>query len=91
MEGVVNSLRTYLPEDRFFPNHNAYSGTVYNTLSYKSLSLYTEAALKSEDIYYNPFAQKKEIIGSSLGKLEQKSGSVLYGSLFCQGQTWYNS
>ncbi|MBK9735989.1 MAG: hypothetical protein IPO92_13945 [Saprospiraceae bacterium] len=87
MEGVVNSLRTYLPEDRFVPNHNAYSGTVYNTLSYKSLSLYTEVALKSEDIYYNPFAQKKEIIGNTLGKLEQKSGSVLYGSLsFAKGK-----
>ncbi len=81
MEGVVDALRTYLPEDRFQPLHNAFSGTVYNTLTYKGLNLYTEAAFKSPDIFYNPFALKKEILGSTLGKLEQKSGSVLYASL----------
>ncbi len=81
MEGVVNALRAYQTEDRFNPNHNAYSGTIYNTLSYKSISLYTEVALKSNDIYYNPFAEKTEIAGTSIGKLEQKPGSVLYGSL----------
>ena len=81
MEGVVDALRTYLDEDRFLPNHNSFSGSLYNTLSYKNFSLYTEFALKSEDIYYNPFAIKKEIIGNTIGKLEQKSGSVFYGSL----------
>lgn len=81
MEGVVNSLRTYQTEDRFKPNHNAYSGTFYNTLSYKSISLFTEVALKSNDIYYNAFAEKAELVGSSIGKLEQKPGSVLYASL----------
>ncbi len=81
MEGVVDALRTYLAEDRFQPNHNAYAGTIYNTLTYRGLNLYTEAAIKSADIFYNPFAEKKEIIGSTIGKLEQKSGSVLYASL----------
>lgn len=81
MEGVVGALRTYLEEDRFNPQHNAYSGSVYNTLSYKGISLYTEIALKSQDIFYNPFAVKQEIIGTTLGKLEQKSGSVIYNSL----------
>ncbi len=81
MEGVVNALRTYLDEDRFTPNHNAYSTSIYNTMNYKTISLYTEFALKSEDIFYNPFALKKEIIGNSIGKIEQKSGSVMYASL----------
>jgi hypothetical protein len=86
MAGVANALRTYLPEDRFSPNFNAYSLTFYNTLTYKWFSLYTELALKSNDIFYNPFATKKEIIGQSTGKLEQKQGSVQYGSLsFVQG------
>ncbi|MFZ1751625.1 MAG: DUF6029 family protein [Saprospiraceae bacterium] len=81
MAGVVDALRTYLDEDRFVPSHNAHAASVYNTLSYKEINLYTEVALKTEDIFYNPFASKKEIVGSSLGKLEQKSGSVVYGSL----------
>jgi len=86
MAGVVDALRTYLDEDRFSPKHNAYLSTLYNTLSYKGFSLYTEAAFKSKDIFYNPFAIKSEIVGSTLGKLEQKSGSVLYGSLsFAKG------
>jgi hypothetical protein len=81
MAGVVDALRTYQEADRFTPNHNAYSTAIYNTLSYHGLNLYTEVALKSDDIFYNPFAIKSEIVGSTLGKLEQKSGSVLYGSL----------
>jgi len=85
MEGVVNALRTYLEEDRFQPTHNTHAVSVYNTLSYKGINLYTEAALKTRDIFYNPFAVKAEIVGSTLGKLEQKSGSVLYGSLSYSG------
>lgn len=81
MAGVVDALRTYQDVDRFIPNHNTYSGTIYNTLAYKGLRLYTEAALKSSDIFYNPFAVKTELVGTTVGKLEQKSGSVLYGSL----------
>jgi len=81
MEGVVNAVRSYLPEDRFIPNYNAYSGTIYNLASYKGISLYTEVAVKSNDAFYNPFAPKQEIIGTTLGKLEQKHGTVLYGSL----------
>ncbi len=81
MAGVVDALRTYLDEDRFIPTHNVFSTTLYNTASYKGFSLYTELALKSRDIIYNPFAEKKEIVGNSIGKLEKKSGSVMYASL----------
>lgn len=91
MAGVVDALRTYLDEDRFIPLHNTYSTTIYNTATYKSFSLYTEVALKAKDIFYNPFGEKKEILGTSIGKLEQKSGSVLYGSLnFTQGNLGIN-
>ncbi|MBK8054450.1 MAG: hypothetical protein IPK35_14585 [Saprospiraceae bacterium] len=81
MAGVADALRTYLEEDRFIPNHNVFGGTFYNTTQYKGFSLYTEVTLKSDDIFYNPFAEKREIIGSSIGKLEQKTGSVLYTSI----------
>ncbi|MBC7885278.1 MAG: hypothetical protein H7X99_07370 [Saprospiraceae bacterium] len=81
MDNVVNAIRTYQQEDRFNPNHNAYSATFYNTLTYKTVSFYSEVAFKSADIFYNPFALKAELVGVSLGKLEQKKGSVFYGSL----------
>jgi hypothetical protein len=81
MEDVVSALRTYLDTDRFVPGHNTYAFSIYNTLSYKDISWFTEIALKSDDIFYNPMAVKQEFTGTSIGKLEQKSGSVLYTSL----------
>ncbi len=81
MQKVKDEVRTYLSVDRFSPLLNSYAATVYNTLSYKGLSLYTEAALKSDDIFYNPFAVKTELLGTTLGKLQQSSGSVFYGSM----------
>lgn len=81
MDRVVSALRTYQAEDRFNPLFNTYSGTIYNTLSYGGLTWYTEVALKSNDIFFNPFAEKQEFIGTTTGKLEQKSGSVFYNSV----------
>jgi Family of unknown function (DUF6029) len=81
MKDVKDVLRTYQIEDRFEPTHNTYSGTVYNTVSYGPFNLYAELSLKSNDIFDNPFAIKKEIIGTVLGKLEKKPGSIIYGSL----------
>lgn len=81
MTGVVNVLRTYQDEDRFSPLHNSYAATLYNTLNYKDLSLYTEFAFKSQDIMNDPFAIKTEVVGTSLGKLVQRQGNVLYASL----------
>ncbi|MBL0024799.1 MAG: hypothetical protein IPO98_07160 [Saprospiraceae bacterium] len=81
MAGVIDALRTYLDEDRFIPDHNVYSGTIYNTARYKEFSIYTELSVKSKDIFYNPFAMKKEIVGNSTGKLEQRAGTVFYGSI----------
>lgn len=81
MADVVNALRTYLDEDRFTPNHNTYAVSLYNTLAWKDISWYTEVALKSDDIFYNPMAIKTEFVGRSIGKLVQKPGSVIYTSL----------
>lgn len=82
-ESVVKSLQAYLPVDRFKPVYNSYAVTLYNTLNYKGFNWYAEAAFKSKDIFYNPFALKAEPNGrpNTVGKLEFKSGSVLYSSL----------
>ena len=82
MERVVNSLKSYLPVDRFGPVYNSYAYSLYNTLSYKAVTWYLEGALKSRDIFYNPDAPKLEPNGAStFGKYEFKRGSVLYSSL----------
>ena len=82
MDRVVNSLKTYLPVDRFGPVYNSYAYTIYNTLSYKDLTWYAEGALKSNDIFYNPYATKLEPSGDyTFGKFQFKRGTVLYSSL----------
>lgn len=87
MNGIINILRTYQQEDRFKPSYNSFGSTIYNTLGYKNFSLYTELALKHSDTYFNPFAEKKELVGDNLGKLVANNGSVLYSSLsFAQGK-----
>lgn len=87
MDLLRDKVRTYLDVDRFKPVFNTYAATLYNTLSYGPLTLYTEAALKTQDVFDNPFAVRTQIVGTTLGKLEQKSGSVLYGSLgFVKGK-----
>jgi Family of unknown function (DUF6029) len=82
-ESVVKSLQGYLPVDRFKPVYNSYAVTLYNTMNYKGFNWYAEAAFKSKDIFFNPFALKAEANGrpNTIGKLEFKTGSVLYSSL----------
>jgi hypothetical protein len=87
MSKIVDALTAYLPIDRFGPVYNSYALTAYNTLQYKNLSLYTEAVVKTKDIYYNNFATKAEVSGSTTrGKFENKNGSVLYTSLGYAGE-----
>ena len=82
MERVINILRSYLPEDRFLPRYNTYAFTVYNTLSYGPLSWFAEASFKSEDVFFNPFADKLEPSGAlSRGKFVFDNGSVLSSTL----------
>ncbi|MBK8701766.1 MAG: hypothetical protein IPN29_20275 [Saprospiraceae bacterium] len=82
MEKIVNGVKTYLDEDRFNPVYNSYATTIYNTVNYKGFNWYAEAALKSDDVFYNARAEKQEFNSEpTFGKLEFKSGSVLYTSL----------
>ncbi|MBK7636221.1 MAG: hypothetical protein IPJ13_19580 [Saprospiraceae bacterium] len=88
MAGVADALRAYLEEDRFMPNHNV-GGTFLQYCTIQRIQPIPEVTLKSNDIFTITFAEKREIIGSSIGKLEQKTGSVLYSSLHTPRETWY--
>lgn len=82
MERVVNILRSYLPVDRFTPKYNTYAFTIYNTLSYGAFSWFAEVSFKSEDAFFNPFADKLEPSGAfSRGKYVFENGSVVSSSL----------
>lgn len=79
MDGIKDVIRTYQEEDKFIPKFNTYSATIYNTLAYKGLNLFTEFALKSNDVFYNPYVEKAELIGeNTIGKLMNTTGTVAY-------------
>jgi hypothetical protein len=82
MDGIVNVLRTYLEEDRTIPKYNVYLFSVYNTLGYKALSWYLEAAYKTPELFFDPNATRSELSGREVfGKYVKQSGTVYYSSL----------
>jgi hypothetical protein len=67
---IASTINGYNLEDRFIPSYNVYLGSVYTTISYKKLSLYTEYALKSN-----------EAIRDAESVLRDENGSAFYSSL----------
>lgn len=82
MSDIVNIVKTYLDADRFKPVYNVYLASVYNTLSAGPITWYVEAAMKTDDIFYNPFEERMALSGGkSLGKYVLEPGFVGYTSL----------
>ncbi|MEI7979984.1 MAG: DUF6029 family protein, partial [Bacteroidota bacterium] len=54
MNTVVGAINNYELKNRFTPTYNVYLGNIYNTLSYKKFSLYTEYCQKSKEAIFNP-------------------------------------
>lgn len=71
MNTIVGTINNYELANRFIPTYNVYLGNVYNTLSYKKFSLYTEYCQKSKEAIFNP----------KLDRMELKDGRVYYTSL----------
>ncbi len=71
MNTIVGTINNYELANRFIPTYNVYLGNVYNTLSYKKFSLYTEYCQKSKEAIFNPI----------LDRMELKDGRVYYTSL----------
>lgn len=79
---LVSDLRTYTPTDSIGVNYNTYAFNAFNTLSVGSFTWYAEAAYKSQEIFFDPFADKTNWDGStSLGKYRSEDGYLLYSSL----------
>lgn len=71
MNTIVGTINNYELANRFIPTYNVYLGNIYNTLSYKKFSLYTEYCQKSKEAIFNP----------KLDRMELKDGRVYYTSL----------
>lgn len=71
MNTIVGTINNYELKNRFIPKYNVYLGNVYNTLSYKKFSLYTEYCQKSEEAIFNPI----------LDRMELRDGRIYYTSL----------
>jgi hypothetical protein len=74
MQTLADQINNLPLEERFTPKYNVYAGSIYNTLSFKNISLYTEYAQKSKEAVILTDAD-----GNT--KLENTDGSVFYSSL----------
>jgi hypothetical protein len=71
MNTIVGAINNYELKNRFIPTYNVYLGNIYNTLTYKKFSLYTEYCQKSQEAIFNPV----------LDRMELRDGRVYYTSL----------
>ncbi len=71
MNNIVGGINNYDLENRFIPKYNVYVGNIYNTLSYKKFTLYTEYCQKTKEAIFNPL----------INRMELKDGRVYYTSL----------
>ena len=82
MDRVVSAVSTYTPQDSISPIYNTRAVTFYNTLSAGKFSWYVETAFKSKGVMFDPLAEKHNWTGqNSLGKLVNRTGTVLYSTL----------
>ncbi len=82
MQRIVGTVSTFSVTDSIAPSFNTYAFTVYNSLTVGKLSWYMEAAWKTKDVLFDPFALKTNRDGSTaLGRLVNPNGSVYYTSV----------
>ncbi|MBP7273598.1 MAG: hypothetical protein KA974_07140 [Saprospiraceae bacterium] len=82
METITSEISSYTPQDSIGAQYNTYAFTAFNTMTAGDFSWYVEGAYKTKDVFFNPLAEKLNWTGeTSLGKLENKTGSVIYSSL----------
>lgn len=87
MQRIVSTVSTFSVTDSIAPSFNTNALTIYNTLTVGNVSWYAEAAWKTEDVLFNPFATKTNRDGTtSLGRLVNEKGSVYYSSISLAGK-----
>jgi len=82
MQRIVGTIATFTVQDSIAPSFNTYAFSLYNSLSVDKFNWYVEAAWKTNDVIFDPFAEKTNRDGStSLGKLVNPNGSTYYTSM----------
>lgn len=85
MNTIIDDIKTYREEDRIKPVYNVYLATLYNTMTYKSVTWYVEAAYKSPEAFFDPQAERTDLINGQLvttfGRFRRDPGTIIYNSL----------
>ncbi|MEE9438012.1 MAG: DUF6029 family protein [Saprospiraceae bacterium] len=82
MNKIISNVKTYLTNEQITPVYNTYLTTLYNTLSYKSITWYVEGAYKSPEAFFDSTEPRTEPNGKkTFGKFRKEAGSILYTSL----------
>jgi hypothetical protein len=83
---IGSAIRNYVDEQRFELKRNTFAYSLYNTVTYGPVSLYTEAAYKSSESFFNPFKQLILSNGNTTdGRWVREAGTVFYSSLSYAG------
>lgn len=82
IEQLINTVRTYTPQDSLGLFYNSYGATLYNTFSVGSFSWYLEGIYKTRDIYFDADASRLLYSGEqTLGRFRNDDGSTIYTTL----------
>lgn len=79
---LIDIIKFYIPEEQVKPVYNTHLVSLFNTLSYKKFSLYTELAYKTADVFTDPNATRSSLSGAQIPeRLVKEYGTVGYASL----------
>ncbi|MEO0044775.1 MAG: hypothetical protein RL329_4224 [Bacteroidota bacterium] len=82
VQKVVSTIGTYTLPDSIGAKYNTYLFSLYNKLTVGNFTWYIEGAYKTNEVFFDPFAEKINRNGSiSLGKLVNRAGHVFYTTL----------
>lgn len=82
MAQVINTLKTYHPNDSIGANYQTYAFSLYNTLTAGDFTWYVEGAYKTHEVFRDPKAEKTTLGGDiSTDKFVNKSGTSIYTSV----------
>lgn len=82
IDQIVSAISSYQVADSIGAQYNTYAFSAYNTLTRGGFSWYIEGAIKSNDVFFNPFAARNLSGGTSaFGKLQNKPGTIIYSSV----------
>ncbi|MGA1583234.1 MAG: DUF6029 family protein [Saprospiraceae bacterium] len=82
METIVNTISSYTPVDSIGAQYNTYAFSFFNTLVAGPFTWYIEGAIKTKDVFNDPFAEKLNWTGTvSRGKLVNRPGNIVYTSM----------